>query len=200
MDVSWFLAVNRFARATPWLHPVLAGYAAYGVALFAVLLLVGWWRARQRGRGMAAALWAPLGVLLAVAVNQPIVAAFAEPRPYAHLAGVLVLVTRSTDPAFPSDHATMAGAAVAGLWLVERRLGLLTAAAALLMCFARVYVGAHYPHDVLAGLVLGAVVAIAGYWLTAPLLRRLVAWAGSTPLRPLVERRDSLDPVRAASR
>lgn len=200
MDVSWFLAVNRFARATPWLHPVLAGYAVYGVALFAVLLLVGWWRARQRGRGMAAALWAPLGVLLAVAVNQPIVAAFAEPRPYTHLAGVLVLVTRSTDPSFPSDHATMAGAAVAGLWLVERRLGLVTAAAALLMCFARVYVGAHYPHDVLAGLVLGAVVAMAGYWLTAPLLRRLVTWAASTPLRPLIERRDSLDPVKAASR
>ncbi|AEV81223.1 UDP-diphosphatase [Actinoplanes sp. SE50] len=199
MDVSWFLAVNRFARATPWLHPVLAGYAVYGVGLFALLLLAGWWRARQRGRGMPAALWAPLGVLLAVAVNQPIVAAFAEPRPYTHLTGVLVLVTRSTDPSFPSDHATMAGAAVAGLWLVERRLGLLAGAAALVMCFARVYVGAHYPRDVLAGLIVGAVVAVAGYWLAAPLLRRLLTWARSTPLRPLIERRQPHVPIGSAS-
>jgi undecaprenyl-diphosphatase len=138
--------------------------------------------------------------VLAVAVNQPIVAAFAEPRPYTHLSGVLVLVTRSTDPSFPSDHATMAGAAAVGLWLVERRLGLLAGAAALLMCFARVYVGAHYPRDVLAGLIVGAAVAVTGYWLAAPLLRRLLSWAGRTPLRPLVERQEPPVPAGAASR
>ena len=200
MDVSWFLAVNRFARATSWLHPVLTGYAMYGALLFAVLLLAGWWRARQQGQGMPAAIWAPLGVLLAVAVNQPIVTAFAEPRPYAHLSGVPVLVTRSTDPSFPSDHATMAGAAAAGLWLFERRLGLLASAAGLLMCFARVYVGAHYPRDVLAGLVVGAVVTVAGYRLAVPLLRRLLTWAGRTPLRSLVERHQPPVPAGAGSR
>jgi len=190
VDVSWFLAVNRFARVTPWLHPVLVGYAEFGVLLFAGMLGIGWWRARQRGRGMIAAVWAPLGVLMAVAANQPIVALFAEPRPYAHLSGVLLLVARSTDPSFPSDHATMAGAAAAGLWCVERRLGLCAAAAALLMGFARVYVGAHYPHDVLAGLVLGVVVSLAGYWIAAPLLRRQLRWLGETRLRTLVQRRD----------
>jgi len=75
-----FTTVNAFARATPWLHGVLLGYATYGVALFAVLLGCGWWIARQRGSGMPSALWAPVGVLLAVAVNQPIVAVMAEPR------------------------------------------------------------------------------------------------------------------------
>jgi hypothetical protein len=75
MDDRVFTAVNVFARATPWLHGVLVGYATYGVVLFAVLLGWGWWTARERGSGMPAALWAPLGMLLAVAVNQPIVAA-----------------------------------------------------------------------------------------------------------------------------
>lgn len=188
MDVSWFRAVNRFAGATAWLHPVLVGYAGLGVLLFAGLLVLGWWRARQYGRGMIAAVWAPLGVLLAVAVNQPIVALFAEPRPYTHLGGVLVLVARSSDPSFPSDHATMAGAVAAGLWRVERRLGMLATAAAVLMGFARVYVGPHYPHDVLAGLILGAIVSVVGYLLAAPALRRVLAWARSTRLRPLVQR------------
>lgn len=196
MDVSWFLAINRFARATPWLHPILAGYATFGVVLFAGLLGLGWWRARQQGRAMTAALWAPLGVLAAVAVNQPLVAAFAEPRPYTHLTGVLVLVARSTDPSFPSDHATMAGAAAAGLWRVERRLGLCTAAAAVVMGFARVYVGAHYPRDVIAGLALGVLISLVGYRIAAPLLRRVLAWIQRTRLRPLVEHK----PVGPASR
>jgi membrane-associated phospholipid phosphatase len=187
VDVSWFLTINRFARETPWLHPVLAGYAAFGVVLFAALLMLGWWHARRSGRAMTAAVWAPLGVLLAVAVNQPIVALFAEPRPYTHLSGVLVLVARSTDPSFPSDHATMAGAVAAGLWRVDRRLSLFAAAAALLMAFARVYVGAHYPRDVLAGLALGAVVSIVGYAVAAPVLRRLLAWVRRTRLRSLVQ-------------
>ena len=41
-DTQLFLAVNQFARATAWLHPIVAAYAAYGLVLFAALLLAGW--------------------------------------------------------------------------------------------------------------------------------------------------------------
>ena len=57
---------------------------------------------------MTAALWAPVGALLALAVNQVLVASVAEPRPFTALPRVLVLVTRSHDYSFPSDHAVMA--------------------------------------------------------------------------------------------
>lgn len=76
-----------------------------------------------------------------------------------------------------------AGAVTAGLFLV-RRLGLAALAAATLMCFARVFVGAHYPGDVLAGLADGAVVTLAGYVVVRPLLVRFVARASATRLRP----------------
>lgn len=39
----------------------------------------------------------------------------------------------------------MAGAVAAGVWLVNRRLGVIAAIAAVAMALARVYVGAHYP-------------------------------------------------------
>lgn len=186
MDDRIFTTVNAFARATPWLHGFLLGYASYGVVLFAVLLGWGWWIARQRGSGMPAALWAPVGVLLAVAVNQPIVAAVAEPRPYTVLPHLLVLATPSTDPSFPSDHATMAGAVAAGLLLVDRRLGAVAAVAAVLMGFARVYIGAHYPQDVLAGFVVGALVTLIGYVLVRGLLTVLVLRLEQTRARPLL--------------
>lgn len=162
MDDQIFTAVNGLARATPWLHGLLLGYANYGVLLFAVLLGCGWWIARRRGSGMPAALWAPAATLLAVAVNQPIVAAVSEPRPYTVLPNLLVLATPSTDPSFPSDHATMAGAVAAGLWLVERRLG------------------------VVAGFTVGASMTLLGYLLVRPLLIRLVLWLEHTRWRPLL--------------
>lgn len=187
-----YLAVNDLSTDTPWLHGVLRLYAVDGVVLFAGLLLAGWWLARTRGTpAMTAALWAPLGMLLAVAVNQPVGNAVHEARPYSVLPHVLVLVPRSHDFSFPSDHAVMAGAVAAGVWLVSRRLGLVALALALLMAFDRVYVGAHFPLDVVAGLLLGAVVTLVGHRLLAPLLARLVERLSSTPLRPLLVAREA---------
>jgi undecaprenyl-diphosphatase len=151
LDTRIFYAVNDFARDTPWLHPVASGFAGYGVVLFAGLLLWGWWTARQdddRGR-MVAAAWAPLGMLCALAINQPIASAVDETRPCQALNDIVVLHC-SSDAGFPSDHAVMAGAITAGLWLVNRQLGVLSAIAAVVMAAARVYVGAHYPQDVVA--------------------------------------------------
>jgi membrane-associated phospholipid phosphatase len=187
-DEHWFRAVNRFAQHTPWLHTPARLYAEYGVVLFAGLLLWSWWRARAAGdpRRMAAALWAPVGMLVAVGLNQLIGAAVAEPRPYAVLPHVLVLVSRSTDYSFPSDHAVMAGAVAAGVLLADRRLGALAVAMAVLMALARVYVGAHFPLDVTAGLLVGAGVCLVSYLLVAPLLRWLVVVLERTPVRVLL--------------
>ena len=187
-DASDFLRVNDFARHTTWLHGTAVAYATYGVLLFGVLLLAGWLLARRAHgvRTMARALLAPVGVLLAVAVNQPIVHAVNEPRPFTALPHVLVLVKRSVDASFPSDHATMAGAVAAGLLLVSLRLGVVAVIAGLLMAFTRVYVGAHYPVDVLAGLAVGAIAGSAVVLLGQGLVVRFVSWGLSTRLRPLL--------------
>ncbi len=179
-NTSLFLTVNGFARSTPWLHGPLV--------LFAGLLIVGWWIARRDGEPakVAAAVWAPLGTLLAVAVNQPIAAWVNESRPYAALPGILVLATPTADPAFPSDHAVMAGAVTAGLFLVNRRLGWVAAALAVLMVFSRVYIAAHYPLDVAVGLLLGAAVTLAGWAVLRRVLVRVVDEVRASRLRPLV--------------
>lgn len=187
-DRSWFLHVNSFARATPWLHDPARAYAGYGVVLFAALLLATWWTARAHRdvRAVAAALWAPVGALLALGLNQPIGRAVAEARPYTVLPHVLVLVSRTSDFSFPSDHAVMSGAVAAGILVANRRWGLVAVVAAVLMCLTRVYVGAHFPGDVMAGLLFGAAVTVAGYLLLRPLLERAVRMLATTPLRALV--------------
>ncbi len=180
--------VNTFARNTRWLHTPLVDYAKDGVVLFGLLLIVGLLRSRRgSARTLAAAVWACIAVLLAVAVNQPIVHAAHEARPYTGHPNILVLVARSADLSFPSDHSVMAGATAAGLLLVSRKLGLVAVVAALLMAFARVYVGAHYPGDVLAGLAIGAAVTILGWLLLRVPLTRAAAWSRDQPrLQPLL--------------
>ncbi|MCW2916274.1 MAG: Undecaprenyl-diphosphatase [Actinomycetia bacterium] len=195
-----FLDMNDFARHTPWLHTPVYLYATYGVLLFGALLVAGWEKARNDGDStkMAAALWAPAGTLLALAFAQAATLLVAQPRPYASLPHILVLADRDGAPAFLSDHAIMAGAVAGALLLVNRRLGLIAAAAAAVMAICGVYTGAHYPIDVAAGLVLGAVVAVIGYLLLEDLLTHLVQWLATTRLRALLTTAPLAPPATAA--
>ena len=74
-------------------------------------------------------------------------------RPHVH-----ALVTRPHSHSFPSGHATtsFACATVLALTLPRFAVPLLVLAAA--VAWSRVYVGVHYPLDVLAGAALGAVI------------------------------------------
>jgi len=182
-----FLSVNDFTVNTPWLHSPMASYAKYGILLFAVFIVIGWWIARgQDDVAMATALLVPVTALGAVVVQQAVVAFVSEPRPYDVYPNILVLVSKTTDPSFPSDHACVAGAVAAGLWFLDRRLGGIATAAALLMAFARVYAGAHWILDVVVGLALGAVVAVIMILVLRRWVARAVNYLRGTRLRPLV--------------
>lgn len=192
MNRRWYLDLNRFARATPWAHGFMAFYALIGgLVALGLVLLVAWWRARtdpEAAAAVAAVLWAGVGAALAVAIGQPINHLVAEARPYDVLRGVEVLVPRTHDFSFPSDHATVVGAVIAGLWLAgrDRPFAVLATVVGFFLAFSRVYVGAHYPGDVVAGVLLGAVVVIVLRPLVLPVLYGAAKWLGGTPFRALV--------------
>ena len=182
-----FLRINQFAVQTPWLNEPIAGYAKYGVALFVVLMVIAWWIARMRGPAvMARAVLVPLATVGAVLAQQLVVALIAEPRPYAVYPDILVLLGRTTDPSFPSDHACVVGAVALALFFVDRRLGWLATVGALFMAAARVYAGVHWPLDVTVGLVLGAVVALLIELALVRPTSILVSWLSRTWMRPLL--------------
>lgn len=184
MDAAVFRSVNRFSRRTGWLHPIGVGFAKYGIVVFGVALLLGWWLGRSQAdtARVAAVACAVVAVFVALGAAQVIGHVVARARPYDAMAGVRVLVSRTKDFSFPSDHATASGAVAAGLWFVDSRLGRVAAGLALVMAAARVYVGAHYPVDVVAGLLLGAAVAVVLNRLAARHVERLLVHLVGTPL------------------
>jgi undecaprenyl-diphosphatase len=195
-DKGNFRHVYDFANSTSWLHGFMAFMAKDGIALFAITLLAGWWIGRRDNdaRKVALAVWAAIAAVVALILVQPIADAAKESRPFVVL-HTHKLIAHAADYGFPSDHATGAGAIAAGLLFVSWRLGLVTTLLALLIAFSRVYVGVHFPQDVLAGLALGVVVAVIGVFLVVPLLARLVGWLGRTPARPLVAATASAEPT-----
>ncbi len=80
---------------------------------------------------------------------------------------------------FPSDHAALFCALLTGVWLVSRRAGIVLGAyIAIVICLPRIYVGIHYPTDILAGAGLGVLSVVL---FSVPVLRNfwtpnVLAW------------------------
>lgn len=165
MDFQIYKAVN--AAGPSFLHEVFRllanDLAAVIVVLVALLFLIPW-RTRRVPRRRAAVTATAAGGL-ALLIAQPIADLVDRPRPFvAHPTASHLLIARSSDPSFPSDHATFAFAIAVAVWGYDRELGVVFGVLAILLSAARVYVGTHYPGDVLGGAVLGATVALALRW------------------------------------
>lgn len=158
LDYTLFRAVNGLAGRSSALDALMVGSAKYLPIVFALALVALWlsWRPRnQRG-----ALLAGVSALVALGVGQIIGKALPRPRPYlSHT--VNQLIPPSLDTSFPSDHAILGFAVAMMIWRYNQRAGVVLLAIALLMAIARVFVGAHYPADVLGGAALGALTSVA---------------------------------------
>jgi len=135
-----------------WSEPIFIGVVALWFAL-------AWWRVRPADVG--GALTALLASGAALVINVIASHIWSRPRPFVtHPGTVHLLLTHSADASFPSDHAAAAFAISGVLFAFHRRLGALALFFCVLVMYARVYVGDHYPTDVLAGMLIGLSCAV----------------------------------------
>lgn len=175
MNDSLFLAINAGPHAPALVVAVARLIAVWAVPAAVVLFVVVWIRVRPERRG--ALITATFVMVLGLILNFLIAHAYFHPRPFMLGLGQQYL-PHAPDSSFPSDHATFLwslgfGLLVLGGWRV---LALLLLAAGLGVAWARVYLGVHFPFDMLGALIVSLIVTCAA--------RRLYQPVGSFVLPP----------------
>lgn len=106
--------------------------------------------------------WPMVAVALAAAVLSRFVIAelirffWHRPRPFIVLADhINLLINQKPEPSFPSGHAAFFFGLAAAVYFYNKKLGTVFLVAGFLISISRVFVGAHWPSDVLAGAAVG---------------------------------------------
>jgi undecaprenyl-diphosphatase len=163
VDYSIAHALDAFSGRHDEFEDILGLYVGASQVLFlavvvALFLLVPGARRRLAQR---AAVAAGAGAAVALLVAHFISAAIDRPRPFVdHAATIHPFLAHAPDPSFPSDHATAAFAIAVAVALRRRGVGWALILAAVVVAAGRVFLGLHYPSDVLAGAALGSAVSL----------------------------------------
>lgn len=160
----------------PALNGLVSGFTGLGDAgalfiILAVILLL--FRTTRRAGGTALTAMT-FGLIVTNLTIKPLVS---RARPWVAMENFAVLVTSSDPNSFPSGHTCAAFAFAVALCMTQPQRWAKGAALALaaLMGFSRLYVGVHFPSDVLAGAVIGSLCGLLAGWMVP----RFLAWVRS---------------------
>ena len=161
-DLRLFQAIHPTVQPSPFMLDLARVFADGPLILTAALLGTMLMFPRRLMRSIA--LEAVGGAALALLINLVIGAVWDRARPF--VAGVgQAWVSHAATGSFPSDHLTMQWV-VAGLLLLDRRTRAWGTGIALLglpMAWARIYLGVHYPGDMLGALAMAGLAVLSGW-------------------------------------
>ena len=160
-EFSVFLKINN--SHYPALNEIMIWLTEFGREVFwpitiILLFVLGGWTGKMTAVVIA------ISMLVLIPLSELAKDIVARPRPVIPTSDFLISADK--EYAFPSGHAVIVSAGAAGALMLfrgtPRKLAVSTILAleATLVCLSRIYVGAHYPLDVIGGILLGVGVSL----------------------------------------
>jgi undecaprenyl-diphosphatase len=194
-DLNVLTYVNQFSQHSRTLDNLIVFLTNSNLLKGGVLVTIIWWawfksderQSNNREHITLTLLSCFIGMFLArvMALTLPFRA-----RPL-HVQGLVFLLPYGVKPttlegwsSFPSDHAVLFFALSTGLLFISRKAGAFALAyTALFIAFPRIYLGLHYPTDIIAGAVIGITIALLGniYLVRSKHLKSIANWSYSKP-------------------
>ena len=172
LDGGFLLFLQESVR-NPVLDKIMIFITSLGdkgmIWILATVLLKKKKKTRKAGMVSAVAL---LGSLL---FNNMLIKNIVQrPRPYVTLEDLRIIIPRPSEYSFPSGHSSSSFAAAVSFYrLLPKKLGIPAIVLAGLIAFSRLYVGVHYPTDVLAGALMGIVLSYFAQYLVETITAKI---------------------------
>ena len=160
-NITIFRAVNDLGKEFPDINPLFIFFAEYTVYCLMLVLLVYWLTRNSRNKLMVVS--AVLAFMIAEVIGKLIGLLYSHHQPFAVWSDVNKLIEKEVGNSFPSDHTIVFFSVCITIALFRKKFWYLWTALALLLSISRIYVGVHYPVDILVGAILGTAAAILVY-------------------------------------
>jgi len=169
ININIFNSINHFAGSNAVLDKIGIFTAEY-LPLFFILVLGFLWFRNKEYKNLV--LYCVYSAILGLSLNFLITLFYFHPRPFMDKIGVL-LIKHAPETSFPSDHATfMFSVAFMLLYFKKTRItGIILSAVALIGGTARVFVGVHYPFDIIGSLFVATLVSLIIFYSKSRLTR-----------------------------
>ncbi|AAK80350.1 undecaprenyl-diphosphatase [Clostridium acetobutylicum] len=157
-NLDLFHLINNLANKNHMLDSIMIFMSKYVIYIFALILVIefalGILLKNNYMKKIA------IGCVLIIAVDLIIVFILGKihfvNRPFV-FNKVHLLYPHKTTSSFPSDHAVITLCMALGIFKVNKPLGKVMILLSIIVGFSRIYVGHHYPLDVIAGFILAII-------------------------------------------
>lgn len=159
LDIYLFNIINGFVGKWRWLDIAGVFFAKYfEYFLLAVLLVLLVKNFRKYWKMITGALVA--AVFVRFVLVEIIRRVFFRPRPFVYNPVNLLISHSANEPSFPSGHASFYFALSTIIYGYNKGFGILFYISSLIIVASRVFVGIHWPSDIIAGAILGIVIGL----------------------------------------
>ncbi|MED1469444.1 undecaprenyl-diphosphatase [Bacillus salipaludis] len=155
MDVKLFRAINFLSGRSLMLDKMMI-FISNRIRFVYILILIIMFFKRQEYRKMA--MDAAISILISLIINIFIKLFYFKPRPFLKRS-VGILIPSKMDSSFPSKHTLLVFAVSTTIFFYHRFLGVIMGGMSFLTGLSRIWVGHHYPSDIIGSAFLGSLIS-----------------------------------------